>query len=37
MLTYQHFRAGGFTTWEQMLAQVAEFASSLGPDGIVAI
>lgn len=36
-VTYRQFRAGSFTTWEEMLAGVAQFGTSLGPGAVRAI
>ncbi|MCW8132331.1 MAG: hypothetical protein KIS92_18435 [Planctomycetota bacterium] len=34
---YRYFRAGSFTSWEQMFGEVAEFAGGVGRKNLISI
>lgn len=36
-VAYQFFKAGSFTTWDAMFAEVAAFASRIGREDLISI
>ena len=36
-VSYRFFKAGSFTTWDAMLAEVAEFASQIERENLISI
>jgi hypothetical protein len=36
-MRYELFRAGSFTTWDELMQSVADYATELGPERVVSI